>query len=724
MTVSYSTNLGLALPAQGDWAGSWGTNQNQFITQYLDAAIAGAQVISGSQTAVTLSTTNGLALSQAGSGATGSAQYAVINCTGNPASMLTITAPLTDKTYVIINATSTSQDVKIVGVGPTTGVTVAAAIAAMVAWNGADFVLVATTDASKLAGTLAVANGGTGQTTYTNGQLLIGNSTGNTLTKANLTAGTGIAITNGAGSITVGGTAATLSDIGMVKLGDATVQTVAANAVSATASRTYALQVNASGQGVVNVPWTDTVYTLPSATDSVLGGIKLGDATVQTVAANAVTATASRTYALQLNASGQAVVNVPWIDTTNSPAGSNTQIQFNNSGAFGASANLTFASDTLAVNGVSVGRGAGAVATNTAIGASALLQNATAANVVAVGNSAMERMKSINPNTALGSQALQGSAVPVNNSGSWNVAVGDQALSAITSGNSNVAVGSSALPALLSSTFTTAVGYQAGLKLTTGGYNTVVGAEALAENLTGNHFTALGYRAMGRMQGAYNTAVGPDAMRGSTFTANNTGTYNIALGSDTLASLSTGNNNIAIGHEALNAITTNSNNTAVGYRAGKSITTGQKNTIVGGFTGLQGGLDIRAASNNIVLSDGDGNPRWYVDANGSTGYAPSTGGSVTQTTSRTTAVTLNTPTGLITLVSAAGTTAWQSFTVNNSSVSFYDTIHVVQRTGTDLYQIFVTAVTAGSFRITFATTGGTTTEQPSFTFAVIKGQIF
>lgn len=54
-----------------------------------------------------------------------------------------------------------------------------------------------------VSGTLAVANGGTGQTTYTNGQLLIGNTTGNTLTKATLTAGSGITITNGAGSITV-----------------------------------------------------------------------------------------------------------------------------------------------------------------------------------------------------------------------------------------------------------------------------------------------------------------------------------------------------------------------------------------------------------------------------------------------------------------------------------------------------------------------------------------
>lgn len=50
---------------------------------------------------------------------------------------------------------------------------------------------------------VSVADGGTGQTSYTDGQLLIGNSTGNTLDKASLTGGTGITITNGGGSITI-----------------------------------------------------------------------------------------------------------------------------------------------------------------------------------------------------------------------------------------------------------------------------------------------------------------------------------------------------------------------------------------------------------------------------------------------------------------------------------------------------------------------------------------
>jgi hypothetical protein len=65
-------------------------------------------------------------------------------------------------------------------------------------------------------GTLSVARGGTGDTTYTNGQLLIGNTTGNTLTKATLTAGAGVIVTNGTGSITVSGTNSDYVDLGNV----------------------------------------------------------------------------------------------------------------------------------------------------------------------------------------------------------------------------------------------------------------------------------------------------------------------------------------------------------------------------------------------------------------------------------------------------------------------------------------------------------------------------
>lgn len=102
------------------------------------------------------------------------------------------------------------------------------------------------------------------------------------------------------------------------------------------------------------------------------------------------------------------------------------------------------------------------------------------------------------------------------------------------------------------------------------------------------------------------------------------------------------------------------------------------------------------------------------------GYGTTSGGTVTQVTSRTTGVTLNKVCGAITLVSAAGSSTFQSFTVTNSTVAAEDVVIVSQKSGTDLYRLHVTNVAAGSFRITFATTGGTTTEQPVFNFAVIK----
>jgi len=103
------------------------------------------------------------------------------------------------------------------------------------------------------------------------------------------------------------------------------------------------------------------------------------------------------------------------------------------------------------------------------------------------------------------------------------------------------------------------------------------------------------------------------------------------------------------------------------------------------------------------------------------GYATGAGGAVTQITSRTTGVTLSKTTGAITLFSAAGTTVATTFTVTNTTVAATDVIILNQKSGTDLYDLMVTAVAAGSFNITFRTTGGTTTETPVFNFAVIKG---
>jgi len=247
MTTAYSTNLELALPVQGELSGTWGDTVNNGITQYLDAAIAGSQIISGSQTAVTLTNTNGDAtatnIAQAGSGATGTAQYQIIRCTGNPAGLLTVTISDTgvagySKTFVIINATSTSQSVKIVGSGPTTGITVASGDKALVAWNGSDFVRVG-----------ASAGGSNTQVQY--------NSSGNLAGSANLTFdGTTL-------------TAAGLSGPLNGSVGATTPSTVVATQVNVTAQGDVRFEDTTGGQYVaLQAPGTvstNVTFTLPGA---------------------------------------------------------------------------------------------------------------------------------------------------------------------------------------------------------------------------------------------------------------------------------------------------------------------------------------------------------------------------------------------------------------------------------------------------------------------------
>jgi phage-related tail fiber protein len=104
---------------------------------------------------------------------------------------------------------------------------------------------------------------------------------------------------------------------------------------------------------------------LPAATDSAIGAIKLGSSTAQSTAANAVTSTASRTYAVQVNASGQAVVNVPWVDTnTNTTYSAGTgltltsttfSVQYGNSAGTACQGNDSRLSDSRAPTGAAGG---------------------------------------------------------------------------------------------------------------------------------------------------------------------------------------------------------------------------------------------------------------------------------------------------------------------------------------------------------------------------------
>ena len=170
MTTAYTSLLGLALPVTGELSGTWGDTVNISITALLDSAIAGTTTIS-SDADVTLTTTTGAA---------NTSRQAIILWTASGTVTRTITAPAQSKAYVVINKTGSTQSIKLVGVGPTTGVTIIAGESAVCAWNGVDFI--------KTSSTIANAAGSNTQVQFNNSGVLGGS--------ANLTwNGTSLAVT-------------------------------------------------------------------------------------------------------------------------------------------------------------------------------------------------------------------------------------------------------------------------------------------------------------------------------------------------------------------------------------------------------------------------------------------------------------------------------------------------------------------------------------------------
>ena len=131
MPTSYTSLLGFALPVTGELQGTWGTTVNDSITKLVEDSIAATATASVTSGNWTLSTT--------GSGAANEARCAILVPTGTPGVSRNIVAPSQSKAYIVINQSNAAVVLK--GLA-TTGVTIGAGDKALVAWNGSDFVRV------------------------------------------------------------------------------------------------------------------------------------------------------------------------------------------------------------------------------------------------------------------------------------------------------------------------------------------------------------------------------------------------------------------------------------------------------------------------------------------------------------------------------------------------------------------------------------------------------
>ena len=290
-------------------------------------------------------------------------------------------------------------------------------------WNiGQGYGAASTSGATNLAtgvnGTLLVGNGGTGTTTLTG--LVKGNGT-SAMTAA--LAGTDyqapiILTTTGTGAATLSGT-------------------------------------------TLNIPAVSS-FTLPTASISLLGGVKVGtNLSIDgsgVLSANINAGSISGTVAIANGGTGSSIQNFVDLTNTQTISGSKT-----------FSANLN-------VNGLSVGRGASNQSNNNAYGYAALGSNTTGNYNNAFGFQALTANTTGQQNAAFGEYVI-----PKNTTGNYNVGFGKMALLNNLSGDGNVGIGINSLQTNTIGTYNTGIGYNTNV-----GSNNLTNATAIGANATVN----------------------------------------------------------------------------------------------------------------------------------------------------------------------------------------------------------------------------------------------
>jgi hypothetical protein len=200
-------------------------------------------------------------------------------------------------------------------------------------------------------------------------------------------------------------------------------------------------------------------YSLPTATSSVLGGVKPDGTSI-------------------LNTAGV-------ISATPASIGAQVNLGATQTGAIGASGTATFPGTVAAGTITPTTIGSNGVLLN---GVPALQSQASLNNYYSGGAGNLTGTGAYN--SAQGYQALYS-----NTTGAYNSAQGYQALYSNTTGSGNSAQGFGALSSNTTGNYNTAQGFGALYSNTTGAYNSAQGYQALYSNTTGAYNSAQGYQA-------------------------------------------------------------------------------------------------------------------------------------------------------------------------------------------------------------------------------------
>jgi hypothetical protein len=253
-----------------------------------------------------------------------------------------------------------------------------------------------------------------------------------------------------------------------------------------------------------------------------------------------------------------------------SPGGSNTQIQYNNSSAFGGSSLLTWdnADTTLGIGDADIYYTA-----DDAGGFGLSFGGIRYMHVNYAPSSSIFKQG----NTFLGynAGALTGST---GSSGLNNTFIGGNSGELNTSGQQNTALGSRSL-----------------VSNTTGVQNTAIGQGSFYSATTVSQNAGLGFHSGLNVLGANNTFIGTEAGEGA---ASATAAGNTAVGNLAMNVVSSGANNAALGRYALGSLTTSGNNTSIGTQSGFSVLTGNGGN---SFLGYQAGYETTTGTYNTAI---------------------------------------------------------------------------------------------------------------------------